>query len=348
MAIIRSNISDFLVQCRNKPLFDVRSPGEYQHAHIPGAISLPLFSDAERKEVGTAYKQQSRETAIKIGLDFFGPKMRTMVETVEAAAGDDKSIFVYCWRGGMRSGAVSWLLDLYGFKVTVLAGGYKAFRNFALKSFEESYTFKVLGGYTGSGKTEVLKTLELAGETVIDLEGIASHKGSAFGKFGMPKQPGQEMFENKLCLALMEAASRSKKQTAPIWVEDESQRIGDINLPKTVWERLREAPVVFLDIPFEERLARIEAEYGGISAEHLKDSIIRISKRLGPQNATAAIQFLEEGNAKEAFRILLHYYDKRYLKGLHNRANLENLLTRLPCEKVSMHNAQQLIKHPAL
>ncbi len=158
------NIDQFLELAKHHAVIDVRSPGEYNHAHMPGALSLPLFTNAERAEVGTAYKQQSREIAIKIGLDFFGPKMRKMVEEVESivqsresGAGNSElrtnnSVLVYCWRGGMRSGAVSWLLDMYGFKVYTLAGGYKKFRNYVLDSFKKEYAFKILGGYTGSGR----------------------------------------------------------------------------------------------------------------------------------------------------------------------------------------------------
>ncbi|MFL5811917.1 MAG: rhodanese-like domain-containing protein, partial [Flavisolibacter sp.] len=148
MAIQRLSIRDFLKQSEGQFIFDVRSPSEYNHARIPGAISLPLFTDEERKIVGTTYKQQSREQAIKIGLDMFGPKMRKMVEEVEGICNKPQpitreansqlptanSIFLYCWRGGMRSSAVAWLLDLYGFKVYTLAGGYKAFRNHVLQT----------------------------------------------------------------------------------------------------------------------------------------------------------------------------------------------------------------------
>ena len=190
MAVQRIHIDEFLKLAETHPVFDVRSPGEYNHAHIPGAKSLPLFTDEERKEVGTAYKQISREQAIKIGLDYFGPKMRKMVEEVEAVSQlvtrDSKLILIYCWRGGMRSGAVSWLLDTYGFKVCTLIGGYKKFRNYVLDTFKKPYHFNIIGGFTGSGKTELLKTLKERGEKVIDLEAIANHKGSAFGAIGLP------------------------------------------------------------------------------------------------------------------------------------------------------------------
>src|SRR5690348_9334071 len=129
MPIKKLSITEFLKLSHQHPVLDVRSPGEYSHAHIPGAYSLPLFTDEERKVVGTTYKQQSREAAIKVGLDYFGPKMRSMVEEVEKLCEKrgGKTVLVHCWRGGMRSAGVAWLLDLYGFKVYTLVGGYKFF-----------------------------------------------------------------------------------------------------------------------------------------------------------------------------------------------------------------------------
>ena len=152
----------------------------------------------------------------------------------------------------MRSGAVAWLLDLYGFKVYVLVGGYKSFRRWTLSQFEKEYPFIMLGGYTGSGKTEVLKELERKKEVVIDLEAIAAHKGSAFGAFGQDEQPTQEMFENFLGLELKEALARTIGSKS-IWLEDESQRIGLINLPAVAGELYRSARVLRLFTRHERR-----------------------------------------------------------------------------------------------
>jgi tRNA 2-selenouridine synthase len=358
VAVQRLNIKEFLSESKSKVLLDVRSPGEYNHAHIPSAVSSPLFTDEERKIVGTTYKQKSREEAIKIGLDFFGPKMRKMVEEVEEMfkspeVGSQKSeVFVYCWRGGMRSAGVSWLLDLYGFKVYTLAGGYKAFRNYVLQTFQQPIQLKILGGYTGSGKTEVLNELEKNGETIIDLEKIASHKGSAFGAFKMPPQPKQEMFENLLAVELNAKIKQKENsdlsspfwRTGVIWLEDEAQRIGDLNLPNALWDSMRESPLFFLEIPFEERLNHIVEEYGECEKGKLIDSTKRISQRLGGLDAKNTIEFLEKGEIKEAFRILLKYYDKRYLKGLHNRQNISALLTKIQCDSVTPKNAVLLTK----
>jgi tRNA 2-selenouridine synthase len=350
----RINIDQFLALSKQYPVFDVRSPAEYDHAHIPGSISLPLFTNEERAIVGTAYKQESREKAIKIGLDFFGPKMRGMVELVEGIVSGwqpaldkkegknlspAKCILVYCWRGGMRSGAVAWLLDLYGFKVYTLAGGYKKFRNYTLDSFKKEYSFKIVGGYTGSGKTEVLKELERKGEAIIDLEEIAKHKGSAFGNIGMPKQPTQEMFENVLGNALQAVSNNT---VSSIWLEDESQRIGLVNIPNDIWRTMRQSPLYFLDIPFEERLKHLDEEYGQLDIQRMIDAIGRIKERLGGLDAKNSIHHLESNNTIESFRILLKYYDKWYLKGLHNRNNINSLLHLIKCNSVTTENANRL------
>jgi tRNA 2-selenouridine synthase len=345
MAIEKIQIEQFLQLAKQHPVLDVRSPGEYRHAHIPGALSLPLFTDEERKVVGTAYKQQNREMAIKTGLDYFAPRMRSMIEEAESRVSDKtpKIIMVHCWRGGMRSAGVAWLLDLYGFKVYTLAGGYKKFRQYVLDTFMQPYQFKIIGGYTGSGKTEILHELQKQNQSVIDLEKLASHKGSAFGSLGMPPQPSQEMFENLLAVAL-----QSINKSDCIWLEDESQRIGDVNIPQSLWLTMRSAPVYFLDIPFEERLLHIVEWYGKQDKEKMMDAIIRIKKRLGGLETKTAVNYLIEGNMTESFRVLLKYYDKWYLKGLQSRGIHNHFLSKIDCEKVAaQQNAQQLLKAPA-
>ena len=369
MAIEKLDIEQFLELAKQHPVLDVRSPGEYKHAHIPGAYSLPLFTDEERKIVGTTYKQESREQAIKIGLDFFGVKMRKMVEEAEAIIGNRQKaigntsngesslsianyLLVHCWRGGMRSAGVAWLLDLYGFKVYTLIGGYKKFRNYVLDTFKLPFQFNILGGYTGSGKTELLKTVKEKGEPVIDLEGLANHKGSAFGNIGMPPQPGQEMFENLLSceLRVMSYEKKAESSEAPfrgfggsIWLEDESQRIGQVNIPSDIWNKMRQSPVYFLDIPFEERLKHIVQEYGQLDPEKITDAITRISQKLGHLNAKTAIFLLNEGKITESFEILLKYYDKHYFKSLYNREGINSLLRTIKCKSVSSENVSCIL-----
>jgi tRNA 2-selenouridine synthase len=335
LAIKAVSSEEFVALADSYPVLDVRSPGEFNHAHIPGAISFPLFDDEERAQVGTMYKQQSREDAIKLGLDFFGPKMRKMVESAEIISGtghtpSDKCILVHCWRGGMRSAGVAWLLELYGFKVYTLNGGYKSFRNWVLNQFDKPYHFSVLGGNTGSGKTYIVHELEKLGHTAIDLEGLASHKGSAFGNIGMPDQPSQEMFENMLAFELYSKASQGKS----LWLEDESQRIGHVNIPAALWKSMLKSKVYYLDIPFEERLHFIVQEYGKLDKDRLLNAISRIKKRLGDLETRNAIRYLMEDNVKDSFRILLKYYDRFYLKSLQRKENFDEVLIPVTCEKV--------------
>ncbi|MGC4101049.1 tRNA 2-selenouridine(34) synthase MnmH [Ferruginibacter sp.] len=356
MAVQKLTIEDFLLLAKQHPVFDVRSPGEYVHAHIPNAISLPLFTDEERKVVGTAYKQQSKQTAIKIGLDYFGTKMRSMVEEVEKITapfskennksnasvpplgGGGGTVLVHCWRGGMRSAGVAWLLDLYGFKVYTLVGGYKAYRKWVLAQFEKEYAFRIIGGYTGSGKTGVLQQLAQK-HTIIDLEALANHKGSAFGGLDGESQPRQEMFENLLAQQLADASPEGG-----IWLEDESQRIGNLQIPMPLWYTMRKSPVYFIDVPFEERLDHITAGYGQYSKEKLVNAIIRIQKRLGGLDTKNAVNYLLEDNYRECFRLLLSYYDKQYNKALANRENLAAQLNKIACSGVdTVTNTQNIL-----
>jgi tRNA 2-selenouridine synthase len=351
MAVQKIDIDTFIDLSARLPVIDVRSPSEYVHAHFPGAISLPLFTDEERKIVGTTYKQKSRQLAIKAGLDFFGVKMRPMVEEVEeqlrkinkSGLASEDAIIVHCWRGGMRSAGVAWLLDLYGFKVFTLSGGYKAFRQWVLSQFKKEYSFKVLGGYTGSGKTDVLATLKHQHIRVIDLEGLAGHRGSAFGNIGLPHQPSQEQFENKLAIELFKLSSDINETDKSIWVEDESQRIGDVNIPIELWNQMRKSSLYFLDIPFEERLLQVLKIYGDLDKMKMINSIIRIKKRLGGLDAKDAVNAFMEDRTADCFRILLRYYDKWYLKGMESRENLKEKMVRIPCETVETNNAMKLI-----
>lgn len=339
MAISRIDIDTFIELEFKHPVLDVRSEGEYAHAHIPGAVSVPLFNNEQRKQIGTAYKQESKQIAIKIGLEAFGKKMVSIVETVEKILNDqgyNKTVVVHCWRGGMRSSAVAWLLDLYGFKVFILIGGYKAYRNWGIQQLEKEYPISILGGHTGSGKTYILKELQKLNYVMIDLEEIAKHKGSAFGNIGMPTQPSQEMFENLLALQFWQASQEIKdtQNQKAIWLEDESQRIGLVNIPSKLFAMMRKSPVYFLDIPFEERLQHIVEGYGNADKEVLINATTRIEKKLGGLETKNAVHFIRENNLIDAFSILLKYYDKQYQKGLHKRDNLQQLLNIIVCKKV--------------
>ncbi len=365
---VQIDIETFLNLSKKFPVLDVRSPAEYLHAHIPGAISLPLFSDEQRKVIGTAYKRESRQIAVNIGLNYFSERMKKIPGEVAAIldSARDKSqnvdfpnsdknqmpcLLVHCWRGGMRSGAVAWLLSLFGYKIYVLKGGYKSCRNWALHQFKKPYSFKILGGFTGSGKTALLKEMRQNGKSVIDLEQLANHKGSAFGALGEMPQPSQEMFENLLAVELWRNSGnadryngngQTKIDPLEIWLEDESRNIGTVNIPNALWEQMRCSQLYFLDIPFEERLNHIVNTYGNFAKEDLTASIMQLQKRLGGADTKNAIGFLASGKPKDSFSILMRYYDKVYLKSLHSRENIQSVLNKIPCKSVDIKNAAQL------
>jgi tRNA 2-selenouridine synthase len=247
----------------------------------------------------------------------------------------------------MRSAAMAWALEFYGYNVVLLEDGYKAYRNHVLQSFEHPYKFNVLGGYTGSGKTEILHALKNKGEAVIDLEGIAQHKGSSFGALGMPTQSSQEQFENNLHKELSSYFTSDESdqliQPQNIWVENESQRIGLLNIPKALFHTLISSPLYILEIPFVERLKFIQEYYGQFSTTDLVSAVLRIQKKLGGLETKNAVQLLDEGKQLESFRILLSYYDRNYLRyaDYENRKNIV-----LQAEHVDAElNAELLLKN---
>lgn len=353
MPVEKIDIEEFLKLSQKVPVLDVRSPGEYKHAHIPGAYSIPIFNDEQRAIIGTAYKKEGRQVAVDIGLGYFSERMKTIPAEVaniineSVLTSGNRELLVHCWRGGMRSEAVAWLLSLYGYKIYLLNGGYKAFRRWGLSQFEKKYSLKVLGGYTGSGKTGVLKELKRKGMAVIDLEGLANHKGSAFGSLGEKPQPTPEMFENLLALELLKihhnGETYSINNMQEIWIEDESVHIGGVGIPKFFWQQMRNSPLFFLDIPFEERVNCIANTYGLFDIKDLTACILKIQKRLGGLDTKNAINLLEENNLKDAFSILLKYYDKMYSESLNKRENIQAFLNKVTCTKVENSNAEKLM-----
>jgi tRNA 2-selenouridine synthase len=289
------------------PLLDVRSPVEYEHAHIPGAHSFPLFDDTERSEVGTLYKQVSADAALMRGLSIAGPKMaRFLDDALRLSPG--KEVGIYCARGGKRSESMGWLLGQAGFRVSRLEGGYKRARRYYLDGLETGlWRFAVLGGHTGAGKTRILQALALRGAQVIDLEALARHRGSAFGAWVDNAQPSCEDFENRLAAQLL-----SMDASRIVWLENESRHIGRVRIPVPVWEAMRIAPLVQLEISRERRLEAIIEEYGRLPAQELKEAFQRIRLRMGPQFADAALRHLESGDLGAAASLALDYYDRQY------------------------------------
>jgi tRNA 2-selenouridine synthase len=308
-------VEQFVEKCSRALVLDVRTPAEYQRGHIPGAVNLPLFTNEERSVIGTLYKQQGREPAVLKGLEFVGPRMRAIVESVRTLAAG-KPVMVHCWRGGMRSNSVAWLLQTAEMQVDVLHGGYKAFRQFVLGIFEQKFPFIVLSGATGTGKTAILQSLKQAGEQVVDLEGLAHHKGSAFGHLGEANQPTQQQFENELALQLLQL---NRHQL--IWLEDESRYIGSCCLPEAFWRQKTAAPILLLNMPRELRVQRLMGDYAHFSMDDLRDATQRLTERLGGANTKHALSLLEQNNLPAFTDFLLqHYYDKLYQYGLEKRS----------------------------
>jgi tRNA 2-selenouridine synthase len=319
------------------PILDVRSPKEYQQGHIPGAVNIPLFSDEERAEVGTTYKQVSREAAIQLGTALVNPKLIDYIQDSKKVAPEGTAI-IHCWRGGMRSQSFAKHLSDNGFtELNVITGGYKAYRNHVLEILELPIQIKLLGGYTGSGKTYILSELKKLGHQVIDLEGLAHHKGSAFGGIGELPQPTSEQFSNNLHQE-MSALDRAKD----IWIEDESYSIGTVNVPQPIHTQMRATNLIFLDIPASERAVHLVQEYTQVGDHLLAESILKLAKRLGTEKVKLALGLLSEKNYYEVALLSLVYYDRLYAKGknrkstrtvttipLQNTHHYENALTLL-------------------
>lgn len=292
-------------------LLDVRTPAEYEQGHIPGALNLPLFDNEERARVGTLYVQQSREKAVDEGLRIVGPRLLRYVKRARKMAGG-KPICLYCWRGGMRSGSMEWLLATAGMDVRRIGGGYKAYRNHLDELLNEKpWQFIILGGPTGSGKTPILYELQKQGEQIIDFEGLAHHKGSAFGALGQEPQPSTEHFINlvhdELC-----ALDPYKR----VWMESESKLIGKVFIPDLLWTKMLTFPIIRINLPPDVRAEHIAKEYGIFETEKLIEPFERIVKRLGMAEKQRAIEALQQNDIRTAVRIALVYYDKAYNKSL--------------------------------
>ena len=305
-------------------ILDVRAPSEYEEGHITDAISWPLFSDDERSEIGTLYKQKSKVDAIEKGLEYIGPKMVDMARygrNLYEAQTTNHPLLIHCWRGGMRSQSVAWLLRTSGVPAIVLDGGYKAFRSYARAQFDLPLNLAVIGGLTGSAKTEVIRELGKM-ERVIDLEGMAKHFGSAFGNLEGLKQPTSKQFSNDLYHVLRKMDAWGEEER-PIWVENESRTIGKVNLPEPFYTQMINSSCYEMVRTEEDRVEHLVNMYGEIDTRLLAGAFKKISPKLGGQNAQEALTALDRQDLRSAARIALVYYDKTYTHGLSKRNNIK-------------------------
>lgn len=306
MAETLISLSDFLNLRKEIPLIDARSEEEFAQSHILGAVNLPILTNSERVVVGTLYKEKGPESATLKGFELVGPRFH-QIQKDAIRQFSDRKVIVYCWRGGMRSQILSWLLEMVGFEVLRLRGGYKTYRAFTFEEVRKSRKLIILGGKTGTGKTVLLHKLKENGEQILDLEGIANHKGSSFGGIGLPPQPTVEQFENQLAENL-----NALDPNIPTWVENESRKIGRLIIPDRLFEQMENCMLIDIQKSMDERIAHIAEDYGALPAEELIAAVKRIQKRLGGLRTQQAIEAIQEKNHESWISNLLIYYDKTY------------------------------------
>ena len=302
-----------IMQMPDPVLIDVRSEGEYEEATIPGAVNLSLLNNLQRALVGTTYKEQGPDAAKSLGLKLVGPGLNRYVESFRQF-GSKQEVVLFCWRGGLRSKFVAELLDTMGFQIFRLKGGFKAYRRFV-----NSYLGRpvlpvrviVLDGLTGVGKTDVLNELRLVSMPVLDLEGLARHRGSVYGKIGLPPSPGQKMFEALIVRDLMDA-----EHSGVVVVECESRRLGKLLVPQLLIQAMRQGRRVLLYAGLEQRVARIKEIYaagGNEGIRALQEATLCLVRYLGHSKVQELNQLLEQGRLDEVFTYLLtKYYDPLY------------------------------------
>lgn len=308
-------------------IIDVRSPSEFAEDHLPGAINLPVLSDEERADVGTIYKQVSPFDARKVGAALVAANAaRHIAGPLSDRTGGWRPL-IYCWRGGQRSGSFASILSQIGWRVELVAGGYKSWRHQVVARLTEMpfpAPVVVIDGNTGSAKTEVLTLLAGRGHQVIDLEALANHRGSLFGAMG--DQPGQKLFERDLALAV-----EALDPLRPVLIEAESSRIGHLNLPRAVWQAICEAPRLRLDVTLQARAEHLVRAYGDIIADPQR--IAETLDRLIPLHPKERIaewhDMLHRGDWAALAAGLMHdHYDPRYAKHRSRYAEKELAIIR--------------------
>lgn len=294
-------------------LVDVRTALEFNEATIPGAVNVPILNDAERVEIGTLYKEQGSDIARIRGVELVAPKIPQLIQTINSLRTNQRRpIVIFCWRGGLRSRAMTAFLQLAGFPAFQLRGGHKAFRRLVVDFFDHGDWGRmlVLRGLTGVGKTRVLQQLSQQDQPVIDLEGLANHRGSAFGGVGLGQQPGQKKFESLLWAALQSIPKGSWALT-----EGESRHIGKIILPVRFFQSLQIEKTLWLETEFEKRIQIILEDYtvSELAEETFIQPIQSLQRRLGMTEVENMLELLRQKNWHELVsELMLKYYDPLY------------------------------------
>ncbi|PWJ21038.1 tRNA 2-selenouridine(34) synthase MnmH [Jannaschia seohaensis] len=293
-------------------IIDVRAPAEFAEDHVPGATNLPVLSDAERAKVGTIYVRQDRFLARKVGAALVARNAAAHIEGPLAEKDGGWRPLVYCWRGGQRSGSFASILAQIGWRVEVVEGGYRSYRRLVSALLYDAalpHRIVLIDGGTGTGKTQLLHRLAADGAQVLDLEGLARHRGSNFGGWE-EGQPAQKMFESYLAREIA-----ALDPTRPVFVEAESNAIGRIKLPPSLWKAMRAAPVIRLEVPLSARARFLLTTYPDLTAD--AELLARRIETLRPYHCSDRIAAWHElarhgRHIALAERLIAEHYDPRY------------------------------------
>ncbi|MFK0729729.1 MAG: tRNA 2-selenouridine(34) synthase MnmH [Gloeotrichia echinulata GP01] len=315
-------------------IIDVRSPREFAEDHIPGAINLPVLNNAERAEIGTIYKQVCPFTARKIGGALVSRNIYQHLSQHFAAKNKDYRPLVYCGRGGQRSGSMALALAQIGWRVTILEGGYKTYRAYIRQELEhlpQQFTYQILCGLTGSGKTYILDKMRQRGAQVLDLESLANHRGSLLGQEWLGElsaQPSQKYFETLLIQQLQQFNPHQ-----PVWVESESTKIGQLFLPQSLWEKMKLASCVELELAVGARVQLLLEEYPHlVTHTHiLKRKLEKLKFRCGWEKLGQWYKLIDDGEWELFVKdILSSYYDPIYRQSINRYFNTAEQLLSTP------------------
>jgi tRNA 2-selenouridine synthase len=306
------------IPCPYDEIIDVRSPSEFEEDHIPGALNLPVLDNAERTKVGTLYKQVSTFEARKLGAALVSRNISRHLEEHFAAKDKDYRPLVYCWRGGQRSGSMATVLVQIGWRVTLLQGGYKTYRTHVRQQVQDlplQFTYRLLAGATGTGKTQILKRLAQRGAQVLDLEGLAQHRGSLLGALWDKPQPSQKYFESLLVEKLQQFDPKEA-----VWVESESNKIGQIYIPQGLWQKMQQAEGFEIQMPLTQRIAHLLEEYPHLVThpEVLKAKLQQLKSRYGKQQIEEWNHLIDSQQWELFVGLLLEqHYDPSYRHSVH-------------------------------